>query len=120
MTGIDAHVVIRDVVSKAQGSVSMMYKVHTPNQTYHKSADFFLVTHRDPYDMVCPQAKMFAVIFFKDLNQALRSDHTMAQDEKRIFNLAEAAGPENALHMHSSALHSIEGMTEVVEAMARM
>jgi hypothetical protein len=120
MTGIDANVVIRDVVSKARGLVSMVYKSHTPNYTYHKSANFFLVTHRDPYDMVCSQAKMLAAIFFKDFNQALHSCHTIAQDEPLILELAEAAGPGNALYVHSSALHSIEVMTEVVEAMARM
>jgi len=120
VTGTNTDILIRDVVPKARGLVSMVYKSHIANQNYHESANFFLVTYRDPYDMVCSMAKMFRPIFLTDFAQALHSCHTMAQNERRINELAEAAGPGNALFVHHSALHTLEGMTEVVEAMARM
>ncbi len=120
VTGTNADILTRDVVPQARGLVSVVYKSHIASQNYHESANFFLVTYRDPYDMVCSMAKMFRPIFLTDFAQALHSCHTMAQNERRINELAEAAGPGNALFVHHSALHSLEGMTEVVEAMARM
>jgi len=120
VTGTKAEILTRDVVPKARGLVSMVYKSHIADQDYHESANFFLVTYRDPYDMVCSMGKMFRPVFFTDFSKALHSCHTMAQNERRIHELAEAAGPGNALHVHYSALHSIEGMTEVAEAMARI
>lgn len=120
VTGTKADILTRDVVPKARGLVSMVYKSHIADQDYHESANFFLVTYRDPYDMVCSMAKMFRPVFFTDFSKALHSCHTMAQNERRIHELAEAAGPGYALHVHYSALHTIEGMTEVAEKMAQM
>jgi len=59
VTGTKAKIFTRDVVPKARGLVSMVYKSHIADQDYHESANFFLVTYRDPYDMVCSMGKMF-------------------------------------------------------------
>ena len=115
-TGSKKRILIRDVVPKAKGQVSMVYKSHWADQEYHNSADFFLVTHRDPYDMVCSMGNMFRPVFFTDFRKAVKSCRGMADNEKGILQVASKSG--SALHVHHSALYSAESMAQVVEAMA--
>ncbi len=118
VTGPQKGTLNRDVIPKAKGQVSFVYKSHIAAQEYHEAADFFLITYRDPYDMVCSMAKMFKPELFTNDAMAIQKCHKMATNEELIQRLAAKAG-HGALHVESSVLHSVEGMTKVVEAMAR-
>jgi len=110
---------VQGVLPKVHGKVSMVYKSHAGGAEHHKHADFFVVTYRDPYEVMCSMGRMFMPKIFKDDRKAVGKCRKMAENEAGIRYWA--GGREGgktqtqAVHINSDALKSMEGMVEVVQ-----
>lgn len=114
---------IQGVLPKVHGKVSMVYKSHAGGAEHHKHADFFVVTYRDPYEVICSMGRMFLPKIFRDNQKAVGKCRKMAENEAGIRYWAggregekpQAQAQTQAVHINSEALKSMEGMVEVVK-----
>lgn len=111
---------VQGILPKVHGKVSMVYKSHAGGAEHHKHADFFVVTYRDPYEVMCSMGRMFVPKIFKDDRKAVGKCRKMAENEAGIRYWAggREGGKKTqtqAVHINSEALKSMEGMVEVVE-----
>ena len=109
---------LRDVLPNAHGKVSVVYKSHNGRVEQHQHADFFVVTYRDPYAVMCSMGHMFVPAIFHDAGKAAAKCHRMAANEAGIRYWATTEGPQ-ALHINSDALKSMDGMVQIVQVLMK-